>query len=140
MVRLTAAQTLGLLAGREAEAALIAAALDDAEPTVRARALRLSQETLSYPKLVASLRAELASANGRRRQMSLRALAKLSVRIAEPEARRLAHDPDAGVRLALAQVAAAVIEPSGPVLSILATDNDATVRHAAALHRAREYR
>ena len=50
MVRLTAAQTLGLLAGREAEAALIAAALDDAEPTVRARALRLSQETLVLPK------------------------------------------------------------------------------------------
>jgi HEAT repeat protein len=140
VVRLAAAQTLGLLGGPVAEASLVAAALDDVEATVRARALRLARETLSYERLVASLRGELASESAHRRQMALRALAKLSVRIAEADALRLAHDPEPGVRLALAHVATATVVAPNRVLSALADDGDATVRHAAAVHRARQAR
>ena len=140
VVRLAAAHTLGLLGGHGAAAALIAAALDDAEATVRARALRLAQETLSHPRLVAGLRAELAVGSGHRREMALRALAKLSVGISEADALRVAGDPEPGVRLALAQVATAIAASPDRVLSVLAIDDDATVRHAAAIRRDRQRR
>jgi HEAT repeat protein len=134
-VRLAAAQTLGMLGGPEAGAALIEAALDDDDAMVRARALRLAEETLSHPGLVARVRDRLLAGRGHRQPMTARALAKLSGRISEAEALRLAHDPDPGVRLALAQVAAAIVDPPEHVLSLLADDEDATVRHAAAVHR-----
>ena len=140
VVRLAAAHTLGLLGGHGAAAALIAAALDDAEATVRARALRLAQETLSHPRLVAGLRAELAVGSGHRREMALRALAKLSVGISEADALRVAGDPEPGVRLALAQVATAIAASPDRVLWVLAIDDDATVRHAAAIRRDRQRR
>ena len=140
VVRLAAARTLGLLSGQGACAALIAAALDDAEATVRARALRLAHETLSRPRLVAALRNELAVGSGRRRAMALRALAKLSVGISEAEALRVARDPEPAVRLALAHVASAIVEPPDRLLSALAIDDDATVRHAAAIRRERQGR
>jgi HEAT repeat protein len=136
-VRLAAAQTLGRIGGEDAGAALLAAALDDAEATVRARALRLSSQASSHPRLVASLRAELAIGRARRREMALRSLAKLSVRIPAADVLRLAGDPEPAVRLALAQVALTVSESPDAVFSALARDDDPTVRHAAALYRER---
>ena len=140
VVRLAAAHTLGLLGGQRAGAALVAAALDDVEATVRARALRLADETLSHPGIVAALRAELAVGSRHRREMALRAFAKLAVGISEADALRVAGDPEPGVRLALAQVATAIAESADRVLSVLAIDDDATVRHAAVIRRERQGR
>ena len=52
----------------------------------------------------------------------------------------MARDPEPGVRLALAQVATAIVEPPDRLLSALAIDDDATVRHAAAIRRERQGR
>ncbi|HEY7622224.1 MAG TPA: HEAT repeat domain-containing protein [Solirubrobacteraceae bacterium] len=135
-VRLAAAQTLALCGGQEAFAALVAAGLDDAEATVRARALRLAA-TWSRARLCAALRAELTSENQHRREMALRALARAAAQISEAQAAELALDPVPAVRLALAQVAAKLVASPERVFSPLAHDADPTVRHAAATHRRR---
>jgi HEAT repeat protein len=136
-VRLAAAQTLGQIGGGNAATALVSAALDDREPTVRARALRLAGDVLPHPRLVAALRAELALGGAHRREMALRAIARLSILIPEPDALRLADDPEPAVRMALAQVATAVTSPPERILATLADDQDPTVRHAATTSRAR---
>jgi hypothetical protein len=67
--------------------------------------------------------------------MALRTLAKLSVRLTHTEAAAVAHDPDPDVRLALAQLAAQLVDPPEYALGILGEDADPTVRHAVALHQ-----
>jgi HEAT repeat protein len=138
-VRLAATQTLGLIGGREAFAALVDAALDDSEATVRARALRLANDA-SRQKLCAALRRELTSESARRREMALRGLARVSAPISQVQAIGLAHDPAAAVRLAVAQVATNVAPSPQRALRALAADDDPAVRHAAAVHAERRKR
>jgi HEAT repeat protein len=134
-VRLAAAQALGAFGGRDAEATLVAAVLDDREAIVRARALRLALEACSRPRVVESLRAELSSERARRREMALRALARLSEKLPASVAARITADRDPMVRLALAQVSSAILDDPDGVLRALSIDDDATVRHAASTHR-----
>ena len=134
-VRLGAAQTLGLLGGEQSIDALLAAALEDPDAMVRARALRMTSHQLSDEEVATRFRDELKRESGRRRQMALRTLAKLSVALTHTEAAVVAHDPDPDVRLALAQLAAQLVDPPHYALEILGRDGDPTVRHAAALHQ-----
>jgi HEAT repeat protein len=134
-VRLGAAQTLGRLDGDQTTAALIDAALDDPDAMVRARVLRLAGDKLSNGRLGLRLRDELESGFGHRRQMALRTLAKLSLRLTTREADAVSQDPDPDVRLALAQLAGKLVDPPEPTFARLAEDADPAVRHAAGLHQ-----
>jgi HEAT repeat protein len=133
-VRAQAAQTLGTIGGVVAMSALVDAIVGDRNATVRARSLRLASDALSERGLAGCLRHELLSANASRREMALRALARLSgVTLSDAETTKIARDTDSGVRLALAQLAAVLaLRPKG-VYVLLAGDEDPAVRHAAAL-------
>jgi HEAT repeat protein len=134
-VRLAAAHTLGLLVDSETIKALVTAMLEDPDAMVRARALRVVGHHLSDRELATRLREELDAPSGRRRQLALRTLAKLSVRLTPTEASAVAHDPDPDVRLALAQLVSRLVDPPDYALAILLHDDDPTVRHAAMLYQ-----
>ncbi|HWK28977.1 MAG TPA: HEAT repeat domain-containing protein [Solirubrobacter sp.] len=154
-VRFAAAERLGELATPPAARALHAAALDDPDAIVRAKAISGLQDLLGTIKLAAEITHDLTAPSPHRRAMALRTLARLVVkaeaartgrpmeaaahagtlRLGAAEAERLAHDPAREVRQALAEVVYDVAHDPARAADVLASDPEPTIRHAATLRR-----
>lgn len=129
-VRQAAAATLGKLADQRT-ADILVPGLDDPDAIVRAAVLRALVERLTRSGAISRLCGELGSERPERRRASLYALSHLQARESTADVGRLVDDPDPDVRLALLQVADALLPDPEPLIYYLAADTDAVVRDSA---------
>jgi HEAT repeat protein len=135
-VRLEAARGLAESSLRSAQRALIDAQ-EDADPLVRAAALRGLVAQLGRDALIERLRDELGHPLRAHRRAVLYALAHLTPRPEEIDMNSLTTDPDPGLRLALVELADNLSRDPRGLLAQLARDPAPRVRHAAETRLAR---